>query len=275
MNRLEALQKIALQVQQGDVVFPSSVAVTLKIRRLLNDPDGHLAATTDLVKIEPLLSARVVAIANSVAFRRSDTDITDVATAVARIGLRSVQTLVNALIVRQLAGLPKDARTQALVSQLWEHTAHVASLSRMLARRVTKVDPETALFTGLIHDAGSFYLLSRAAEFPALLDTERAEGEEALEIEVHRHVARKLDVPDTVVEALEEVWQGYVSSPPVTLADTVALAKELAPVESPMVRLASGRELASIDIEIGEEHLTDILRDSSEEVDSLTRALTF
>jgi len=275
MNRFEALEKIAAQAQQGEIVFPSSVAITLKIRRLLNDPDSHLAATTDLVKIEPLLSARVVAMANSVAYRRSDDDITDVATAVARVGLRSVLTMVHALIVRQLAGGTKDARIQALMGRLWEHTAHVASLSRMLARRVTHVDPETALFTGLIHDAGSFYLLSRASEFPALLDTERAEGEEELEIEVRRRVARMLDVPATVMEALEEVWQGYVSSPPVTLGDTVALAKELAPVESPMVRLASGQEFASIDIVIGEEHLTDILQASAEEVDSLTRALSF
>jgi HD-like signal output (HDOD) protein len=275
MTRLEALEKIAAQVQQGEVVFPSSMAITLKIRRLLNDPDGHLAATTDLVTIEPLLSARVVAMANSAAYRRSDTAITDVATAVARIGLRSVQTLVHALIVRQLAGAPKDPRAQALLRQLWEHTANVASLARMLARRVTHVDPETALFTGLIHDVGSFYLLSRAAEFPALLDADRADGEEALEIEVHRRVVRTLDVPAPVVEALEVVWQGYVSSPPVTLADTVALAKELAPVASPMERLGGNAEFASIDMVVGEETLTDILRASSDEVDSISRALLF
>jgi HD-like signal output (HDOD) protein len=275
MNRLEALEKIATQVQRGEIIFSSSMAITLKIRKLLNDPDGHLAATTDLVTIEPLLSARVVAIANSVAYRRSDDAITDVATAVARVGLRSVQTMVQALIVRQLAGASKDARTQALLGRLWEHTAHVASLARMLAKRVTHVDPETALFTGLIHDAGSFYLLSRVTEFPALLDTDRAEGEEAFEIEVHRQVARTLDVPAPVVEALEVVWQGYVASPPVTLGDTVTLAKELVPVASPMVRLASGQEFAPIDIAIGDEHLTDILLASSEEVDSLTRALTF
>lgn len=275
MTRLEALQKIAAQVQQGEIVFPTSVAIALKIRKLLDDPDVHLAATTDLVMIEPLLSARVVAMANSVAYRRSEDDITDVATAVARIGLRSVRTLVQALILRQLAGAPKDARTQTLVKQLWEHTAHVAALSRMLAKRVTHVDAETALFTGLIHDAGSFYLLSRAAEFPALLETERAEGEEDLELVMHRRVAQTLNVPEPVVEALEVVWQGYVSSPPVTLGDTVALAKELAPVASPMVRLSSGEEIASIDITIGDEHLTDILEAASDEVDSLTRALTF
>lgn len=275
MSRLEALQKIATLAQAGEIVFPTRIAIALKIRKLLNDPDVHLAATTDLVQIEPLLSARVVAVANSVTYRRSGSEVTDVAAAVARIGLRNVQTMVQALIVRQLAGTPKDARTQAVASQLWEHTAHVAALARLLARRVTHVDPETALFTGLVHDAGSFYLLSRAAEFPALLDTERADGEEELELELHRHVARTLNVPATVIEALEVVWQGYVASPPVTLGDTVALAKELAPVPSPMVHLASGAEIASIDSTIGDEHLSDILQDASEEVDSLTRALTF
>jgi len=88
-------------------------------------------------------------------------------------------------------------------------------------------------------------------------------------------VARALDVPPQVFEALEVVWQGYVTTPPVTLGDTVALAKELAPVGSPMVRLASGREMAPIDFAIGDEQLTDILLASGEEVDSLTRALTF
>ena len=275
MNRYQALEKIVGDLQQGEVIFPASVGISLKIRRLLDDPDGHLAATTDLVKIEPLLAARVVALANSVAYRRSGDEITDVATAVARVGLRSVQTLVNALIVRQLAGAPKDDRSRALLVHLWEHTAHVAALARLLARKVTHVDAETALFTGLIHDAGNFYLLSRSAEFPALLDAERAEGEEALEIAVHRKVARSLGLPSTVLEALETIWQGYVSSPPETLADTVALAKELAPVASPVVRLANGREIASIDITVGDEHLTDILQSAQEEVHSLTRALLF
>jgi HD-like signal output (HDOD) protein len=275
MNRLQSLEKIVAELQQGDVIFPSSTAITLKIRRLLNDPDGHLAATTDLVKIEPLLAARVVALANSVAYRRSGNEITDVATAVARLGLRTVQTLVNALIVRQLAGAPKDDRSRAILGRLWEHTAHVAALARLLARKVTHVDAETALFTGLIHDAGNFYLLSRAGEYPALLEADRAEGEEALELDVHRKVALTLGLPAAVLEALEVIWQGYTSSPAETLGDTVALAKELAPVASPMVHMANGREIASIDITVGDEHLTDILQSAEEEVDSLTRALNF
>lgn len=273
MNRLEALKQIAVQVQHGEIVFPSSVAISIKLRRLIDDPDIHLAATTELVKIEPLLSARVVALANSAAYRRSGNDITDVDTAVARIGLRSVRTMVQALIVRQLAGAPKDARTQALASRLWEHTAHVASLARMLARRVTHLDPETALFTGLVHDAGSFYLLSRVAEFASLLDTDHTPDEERLVLEVRQRVAQALDLPAPVIEALGVVWQGRVANPPVTLGDTVALAKQLAPVTSPLAAPALAPETAATDIAVGAERICDILRDSSEEVDSLTRTL--
>ena len=273
MNRLEALRQIAAQLQHADIVFPTSAAVSLRIRDALDDPDVHLGAATSLIKAEPLLSARLVAMANSASYRRSDDDVTDVATAVSRIGLRTVRTMAQALIVRQLAGAPKSAQASALATRLWEHTAHVASLSRMLARRVTRVDAETALFTGLVHDAGNFYLLSRTAEFPALLEADCSEEAEAFEVEVHRGVARTLALPEPVSEALEVVWSGYVASPATSLGDTVALAKELAPVATPMIRAAAGRGIAPIDRIVGEEQLSDILRAAAKEVDSLTRAL--
>jgi len=47
-----------------------------------------------------------------------------------------------------------------------EHTAHVASLAHVIARRVTRLDPETALFAGIIHEVGGFYLLSRVKDHP-------------------------------------------------------------------------------------------------------------
>jgi HD-like signal output (HDOD) protein len=275
MNRLEALQLVALQAQRGEIVFPTSLALSSRIRVALDDPDIHLAAAARLIQSEPLLAARCVALSNSVAYQRNGDAITDVASAVARIGLRTVRSMAQALIVRQIAGAPRSDRNGELVARLWEHTAHVASLSRLIARHVTHLDPETALFAGLVHDVGSFYLLSRCDELPALLDAERGEAEEAIEIDVHRRVAATLDLPAPIVEALEIVWQGYVASPPLTLGDTVALAKELAPVASPLVRLADAREIAPIDMLVGEEHLSGILLESAGEIDSLTRALTF
>jgi HD-GYP domain-containing protein (c-di-GMP phosphodiesterase class II) len=68
-----------------------------------------------------------------------------------------------------VSGSSKDRRIQGMVSTLWEHSAQVAALSRVIARKITKVDPETAMFAGIVHEVGNFYLLSRAEEFPSLL----------------------------------------------------------------------------------------------------------
>jgi HD-like signal output (HDOD) protein len=274
MSRLEALAKIAAKAISGDLVFPTSVAVAARIRDALEDPDLHLSAAVRMIKAEPLLASRCVALANSAVFRRSGQPVTDIATAASRVGIATVRILAHGLIVRQLAGMPADPQRQDLVARLWEHTAHVASLARLLAARVTLINPNMALFAGLVHEVGTFYLISRAVEFPQLLESEHPEeGEGELEVTVHRAVAAALSLPAPIVEALEGVWSGYLASPPETLSDTVMLAKVLTPIKTPFVRLQDSSLIAPVDMQVGEAHLTDILAESSEEVESLTRAL--
>jgi hypothetical protein len=47
-------------------------------------------------------------------------------------------------------------------------------------------------------------------------------------------VLKALSVPQAVIDAIEVCWQGYLAMPPTTLGDTLLLADELAPVESPL-----------------------------------------
>lgn len=94
--------------------------------------------------------------------------------------------------------------------------------------------------------------------------------------EVGRALLQVLEVPQTVVDAIEVCWRGFLAMPPKTLGDTLLLADELAPVESPLRDLDDvPREgtAASIDMLIGEETLLEIMRESADEVRSLTAAL--
>ena len=59
---------------------------------------------------------------------------------------------------------------EAISKKLWDHTAHVAALCRVLARRIAKINGDEAMFAGLVHDLGVFYLMSRAANFPELVN---------------------------------------------------------------------------------------------------------
>lgn len=275
MERYQILRKIAAELERGEVSFPTHAQVALQLQRALGDPDCHVDEATRLIKAEPLLAAKVVALANSTAFNASSRAITDVRTAVLRLGFRYLRSLASAVVTRQLA-VTSSASDRAMAAQLWEHTAHVAALAHVIARKVTHLDPETAMFAGIVHEVGAFYLLSRAGEYPGLLDEDFSAWTETGEADVGRAVLQALSVPPAVVDAIEVCWQGFLALPPATLGDTLLLADELAPVESPLRDLdGTPRQgmAASIDMLIGEETLSEIMRESANDVRSLTAAL--
>ena len=275
MERYAILQKIASEIDRGEVSFPTNVLVALKLQRALDDPDCHVDGATRLIKAEPLLAAKVVALANATAFNPSRRAITDVRTAVLRLGFRYLRALATSVVTRQLA-VTSSAADRKLAARLWEHTAHVAALAHVIARKVTRLDPETAMFAGIVHEVGAFYLISRAGDYPGLLDEDFSAWSESGEADVGRAVLKALAVPQAIIDAIEVCWQGFLALPPTTLGVTLLLADELAPVESPLRDLdGSPREgmAASIDMLIGEETLSEIMQESADDVKSLSAAL--
>lgn len=276
MDRLEALQHIAAEAASGDLVFPTSARVALKIKEVLDDPECHVGTVARLIEAEPLLAARSVAIANSVAYNAAGREVADVRTAVARLGFTTLRWLASALVSKQMAGILAQPEQQSMAVQLWEHTAHVAALARVIARRVTRQDPEVAMFAGIVHEIGGFYLLCRSADYPALLDLAPADWEERGERVIGRAVLSALVVPQAILAAIEDLWQGYLALPPRTLGDTLLLADELAPVESPLRHFrepAGEKNAAMLDTAIGEKTLLGLLAESRDETDSLLAAL--
>jgi HD-like signal output (HDOD) protein len=294
MNRRETLNHIAQETQGRELNFPTSATVALRVSKELDNPDCSIDTLSRLIKAEPLLAARILAVANSAAFNRSGRATTDVKAALTLLGFRTIRALATAIVVRQLAGTPKNATHRALAIKLWEHSAYVSALAQLLARRVTHQDAETALFAGMVHEIGGFYLISRADEYPELLEGDpadwfgedfvedndklEADGTEAVspERKIGRAVLNSLQVPAPVVAAVEILWNGYLAYPPASLGDTLLLADQLAPVSSPLERpkdIPTAETEPNIDLIIEQKTLKAILQDSEDEMRSLARAL--
>ena len=281
MNKSEALKSIVAQASKGDLVFPTNVNASLKIQQALDDPDCGIETAAKLVMTEPLMSARVVAIANSVAYNRFGGGVTNIRTAITILGFNTLRSVTAAVVMRQLSAAVSDPGIRAKMDALWRHSAYVAALAHLIARKVSKLDAETALFAGIVHEVGGFYLLSRAEEFPCLLEvTAAAEPGDPLaetdETYIGRAVLNKLMVPKRVVSAVEALWYGMRVMPPETLGDTLLLANELAAVPSPLDPRSPEtlRQAASeIDFAVGEGTLLSILTESAEEVSALSSAL--
>jgi HD-like signal output (HDOD) protein len=277
VNRLEAFGYIAAQAARGEITLPTSVNAALRLQLALDNPDCHIEDAIKLVLGEPQLAARTVALANSAAFNRNgDSTVTNVRSAVMRVGYRSLQTLVASLVVRQFGARITDPQLRAKAEQLWVHTAHVAALAQVIARRVTFVNPDTAMFAAIVHEVGGFYLLSRADEFPGLLDEDPEKWAELCEEVVSREVLKKLAVPEQVANSILALRDGWLTMPPSTLLDTLLLANQFSPVGSPLGPQGAQmppHEDSVLDFVIDDATLQSILQESEGEVKSMSAAL--
>jgi hypothetical protein len=231
-----------------------------------------------LIQAEPLLAARVVAVANSVSYNRSGREIASVRQAVSRLGFRTLSSLAMTMLVKQFSGAPDNPGLREKARRLWEHTVHVAALAHVIAARVTHQDPETALFAGILHEIAGFYLLAAARDMPELVaglpPCWTGEGE----VVIGDALLQALEAPAEVRSAIDALWQGYLAVPPSSLGDTLLLAEALAPVASPLYwapdqATAETAGCPRIEIALDEETLSGILAASASEVQSLINAL--
>jgi len=275
--RLEIFGRIAAQAERGEIIFPTSVNAVLRLQLALDDPDCHIETAIKLVLGEPQLAARTVALANSAAFSRTgEATVTNVRAAVLRLGYRRLQMLVASLVVRQFGSRIVDPLLRAKVEQLWQHTAHVAALAKVFALRVTFVNPDTALFAAIVHEVGGFYLLSRADEFPGLLDADAENWGQLCEEVVSREIMRKLAIPPTVMEAIQNLRSGLIGMPPTGLLDTLLLANQFAPIPSPLAPHAPAgcaHEDTALDFALDRATLERIVQESADEFQRLSAAL--
>ncbi|MBC3932495.1 HDOD domain-containing protein [Undibacterium curvum] len=280
MNKSQALHHIVAETQRGELVFPTHVQASLHIQQALDDPECGIEAAARLIMKEPLMAARVVAIANSVAYSRFGGGVTNIRTAVSILGFSTLRSVVAAVIMRQISHQITEPVIRHKMESLWLHSAHVGALSYCLAKHVTLSDPETAMFTGIVHEVGGFYLLSRAEEFPALLEdthcTPEHELDESPEIFIGRAVLHQLMVPKRVQSAIEVLWYGARALPPASLGEILIAANDLSPVPSPIdPRLPEQIEAArnSTDCSLNQHSLRDILQQTNTETQSLLQSL--
>lgn len=158
------IQEIAADLSRGSVVFPTSFDTTMKLREILRSETASMADLANVVLLDPLLASKVLQAANSAALNPSGVAVKDVRSAVIRLGSGSVRTMALAIAMRQLRTYKEMTRFDAQCERIIQHSRHVAALAFVLAREHTRLSPDTAMFAGLVHDIGLFYLLYRIAE---------------------------------------------------------------------------------------------------------------
>ncbi len=145
---------------------PLLPGVALEVIALSQRADASFDEVTRILEHDPVLAARVLAIAQS-ALHRSRSPVLSLRQAAVRLGLA---TLRNLVVEASLAVVFDAPGYEASLSRLSWHSTVTAYLMRALARRGA-VDPEYAFLCGLLHDVGiaaSLLAVSSDARGPAV-----------------------------------------------------------------------------------------------------------
>ena len=155
------LSALAKQLSRGPLDLPSFPNVVIRIREAFKNPDISTDRTVTLVGSEPLLAARLIKTANSVAFNPTGRRVTELRTAVTRLGQQVIQGATVAFAIQQMKDEPRLRSIAQPLSELWKNSIAVASLCQVIAQR-TKVNPEEAFLAGLLHGIGRLYIFVQA-----------------------------------------------------------------------------------------------------------------
>jgi HD-like signal output (HDOD) protein len=153
---------LAAEVSEGRVELPAFPDVATRVRKALGDekiaPD-HIAR---IVGSEAGLAARVMTLANSAALNRTGKNITELKTAINRIGHNNVRTAAVAFAISQLRRAEDLRPIMKQLEKLWNEATLVSALCHALSKRMPEVNTDEAMLTGLIHNVGKIYIMARA-----------------------------------------------------------------------------------------------------------------
>ncbi|HVN45052.1 MAG TPA: HDOD domain-containing protein [Steroidobacteraceae bacterium] len=162
------VQELAGALNSGKVDLPSFPDIALRVRQVLAD---ELVPTEKVVRVlnsEPALAAQLLRIANSRALNSSGKKLTDLRTAVARMGFNMVRSAAITFAMSQLKKVEALKGLEKPLEDLWRRSAAVGAFCYVIARRQGNLNPDTALLAGVLHGIGRLYILTRSVHHPGL-----------------------------------------------------------------------------------------------------------
>ncbi|MDH3645524.1 MAG: HDOD domain-containing protein [Gammaproteobacteria bacterium] len=168
------VQDLAADLNKGNVKIPSFPDIIVRVRRALDDDDCDIEKLTRIASTEAALAARLLSMANSALLKRGGKQVSELRTAINRLGFKMVRNVAMSVAVEQLfLGSSLKGQRQRL-RKVFHESTQMAATSFALAKTLTKLNPDEALMAGLLHNVGKLYILMYAADHEEFFDSEEA-----------------------------------------------------------------------------------------------------
>jgi len=151
------VEEIAARLKQDTFQFPTMSNLANQVSKLIEEKDAGLHEIARIIRDDPIIAARLIAIANTAMYRGTK-KIISLEEAIGRLGLKET---VNYLWVFSNAGLfnAEERRFGGLLTKLREHSLATAICARLVAKHLGWPHSEDLFFMGLLHDIGMMLVL--------------------------------------------------------------------------------------------------------------------
>jgi len=272
------VQALAAELSTGKVELPSFPDIAMRVRQVLADETVTPEKVVRVVGSEPALAARLLQLANSAALNFSGKAVTDLRTAVNRMGFNMVRSAAIAFAMSQLKKVDALKGLEKPLDALWRRSAGVAAMSHAVARRLAKINPDTALLAGLLHGVGELYILTRTAKHPKLFSNEAVYHN--IVRDWHSSIAKALlenwDMSEEIVDAVanyEDIGRSHIG--PTDLTDVLTVGFLMASYRDhpESVELNMQGVAACTRMQLDRAGYDKLIQESGEEIDAMMAAL--
>jgi putative nucleotidyltransferase with HDIG domain len=157
----DVAKAVLRRVLDGKFRIPMLPGPAMQAMQVANDPAASVRDVEAVLRADALVTARVVAVANSPLYG-SGTTIRSLSQAMMRLGLGTVRDLIYQAVAE--AHIFRGPDERALQAER-EHAASVAYSAKLVCRAVG-IDPEYAFLCGLLHDVGRTVMLDVLSREP-------------------------------------------------------------------------------------------------------------
>ncbi len=236
--------------------FPTYFQSSVRLKNVLRDPNSSQQKIVAAIAIDPMMSARVVQMANTAKYHQGS-EVSDLATAVSRVGITIVKRLAVEVALKQLPFSKEILEYHEFSRTIWLHSLEVASAANVIAHGFDAVNPYEAEFAGLVSNLGAFYMLYRAAMYePIAMDREKVKSIVSRYYEeAGLKILKHLDMPIDIMDAVEtSPLEGYfLDRIPRSMREVVYIARIMADAKYLWRNINHGENMAvSVFMELGD-----------------------
>lgn len=228
---------LAGEVSKGRVELPAFPEVVARVKSALSSEQVSPAMIARVVASEAGLAERLMTMANSAIMNPSGARVTELKTAIVRIGYNNVRATAVAYAIAKLRHANELQGIRSELEMLWKEATRTAALAYALARRASQINADEAMLTGLVHNIGKLYILSRSQR---LIDKQFTAADTAIIVrDWHANVGKAIvdswKFAPQIVAAIGDYEEQDRIVRQADLGDVLNVASQLCPYVDPYI----------------------------------------